>query len=531
MSSVEIHPDEAPEQPAGRLLPFARKPWLLTGGVVVLIAAVAKLLVHLYASRHYGYFTDELYYLACARHLAWGYVDQPPLIAAMTWLGTGLWGESLPAIRLLPALAGVGKILLTGLIARELGGGRFAQGLAAISVLLAPGFLGMDNLLSMNAYEPLFWLGCAYLVLRIVNGGSAKLWLAVGALSGLGLLNKHSMLIFGFGLVVGLVLTRERRCFRSRWFWLGMLIAFLIFLPNLIWNMQNHFPFLELQANIRRDGRNVQLGPWTFFVQELRAMLPLSLPIWLGGLWFFFAAKRGKAFRALGWACVVTFAVIYVFNPRVYYIWPAFPILFAGGSVLWEQWLRGPKLRWVGWGYVGLMVLMSAVFAPMLLPVLPVETYLRYVKVLHMEQPAIEKWQLGPLPQIYASQFGWEEMAAEVARVWETVPPEERGKTGIFAQNFGQAGAIDLFGKKYGLPDAISGHQSYFLWGPRGYTGESMIVIQGRQAELEKVYASVEKRGHVDHPYSMPREHGDVFYCRGLKTPLPQMWPLVKNWH
>ena len=227
----------------------------------MLCAAIAKLLIHLYANRYYGYFTDELYYLACARHLAWGYVDQPPLIAAVARLEMFLWGDSLSAIRFLPALAGVGKVILTGLLARELGGGRFAQGLAALSVLFAPGFLGMDNLLSMNAFEPLFWLGCAYLVIRIVRTGNEKLWLWFGLLSGLGLLNKHSMLIFGFGIVIGLILTRERVCFRSRWIWLGAALALLIFLPNLIWNIQNHFPFLELQANIRRDGRNVQLRP------------------------------------------------------------------------------------------------------------------------------------------------------------------------------------------------------------------------------------------------------------------------------
>ena len=203
------------------------------------------------------------------------------------------------------------KIILTGLIAREMGGGRFAQGLAALAVLLAPGFLGMDNLLSMNVFEPLFWLGCAYVLMRIVKTGNQRLWLWSGLWAGLGLLNKHSMLIFGLGLVVGMVLTRERRCFRSPWFWMGMLIAVLIFLPNLVWNIQHHFPFLELQANIRRDGRNVALGPWAFFIQECASMLPLTVPIWFGGVWFLFGDARGKQFRALGWACMVTFGVIY----------------------------------------------------------------------------------------------------------------------------------------------------------------------------------------------------------------------------
>jgi hypothetical protein len=177
------------------------------------------------------------------------------------------------------------------------------------------------------------------------------------------------------------------------------------------------------------------------------------------------------------------------------------------------------------------MILLGVALAPMLLPVLPPETYIPYAAALHVESPAIEKWKLGPLPQVYASQFGWEEMVATVAGVYNSLPPDVRPKTAIFAQNFGQAGAIDLFGPKYGLPKAISGHQNYFLWGPRDYTGESVIVMQGRQDQLEQVYASVEWRAHVSHAYSMPREHFDVFYCHGLKGSLKQMWPSVKNWH
>ena len=197
MSSIQSLPAETPV--ATSHSSKLAKTWLLTGGMVVLCAAIAKLLIHLYASRHYGYFTDELYYLACGRHLAWGYVDQPPLIAAIAWLGTCCGASRCPRFGSFRRWPGAGKIILTGLIARELGGGRFAQGLAALAVLLAPGFLGMDNLLSMNVFEPLFWLGCAYFVLRIVRTGNQKLWLWVGVLSGLGLLNKHSMLIFGFG--------------------------------------------------------------------------------------------------------------------------------------------------------------------------------------------------------------------------------------------------------------------------------------------------------------------------------------------
>lgn len=508
-----------------------RRPWLLAAGIFVFTAAAAKLLLHLYAGRHYGYFVDELYYLACAEHLAWGYVDQPPLIAFITRMVRATLGDSLPALHLLPALAGAGKVLLTGLLTRELGGRRFAQGLAALCVLLAPGFLALDNWLSMNPFEPLFWMGCAWLAIRMIKAGNPKLWLWFGLLAGIGLENKYSMLIFGFGMVAGLLATPERCHLRTAWLWAGGLLAFLIFLPNLIWNIQHSFPFLELQRNIQRSGRNVDLTPLQFLLQEILMMHPLAAPIWLAGLWFLFFQHDGKPFRALGWAFLVTAALILAFNPRVYYLFPAFPMLFAAGAVMWESWLDRPRPQWIKRAYVALLILTGAVISPMAAPVLPAATYIRYAAALSLQQPSIETHQLGPLPQLYADQFGWEEMAAEVARIYNALPAEVRARTAIFAQNYGQAGAADLFGSKYGLPKAISGHQAYFLWGPRDYTGESMIVMADRQEHLETLFAHVEKAGHVGHPYSMPHEHFDIFYCRGMKQPLQDAWPGVKNWN
>ncbi len=502
----------------------------LTATGVILGISICKLLIYLYAGRHYGYFVDELYYLACSRHLDWGYVDQPPLIAFITWITRSLLGDSLPAIRFLPALAGACEVALTAFIARELGGNRFAQGLAGLAVLVAPGILGGDNLLTMNAFEPLFWMGCALLVIRIVKTGNQKLWVWFGIVAGIGLENKYSMLIFGAGIVFGLLLTPHRRALASPWFWMGGAAAFLIFLPNLLWNIQHHFPFLELEENIRRSGRDVRLGPLAFFWQEILTMHPLTLPIWLAGLWFYFFSNSGKPFRTLGWASVFTAFVIVALSPRVYYLFPAFPLLFAGGAVTWEDWLKRPQLlRWkVAW--LALMVATAAIFAPIALPILPPEKYVRYTNALHLAPPAIETHRLGPLPQIFADQFGWEEMTATVARVYNSLPAEVRAKTAIFGQNYGQAGAIDLFGPKYGLPPAISGHQSYFLWGPRDYTGESVIVMAGREADLESRFTSVQRVASVYHPYSMPYEHFDVFYCRGLKQPLNEIWPQVKNW-
>ena len=498
----------------------------LSARTLVAGIAACKLLVHLHVGRHYGYFVDELYYLACSRHLDWGYVDQPPLIALATWLVRALLGDSLPAIRLLPALAGAAEVVLTALIARELGGKRFAQGLAALAVLVAPGFLIFSGLLTMNALEPLFWMGCALLFIHIVKTGNQKLWIWFGILAGLGLENKYSMLIFGAGLVAGLLLTEQRRLLRSPWIWVAGAIAFVIFLPNLLWNIQHNFPFLELQANIRRNGRDVALGPLAFFGQETLAMLPVSLPIWLAGLWFYFFSAAGRPFRALGWAWVFTAAVIVARSPRIYYLFPAFPLLFAAGGVVFESW----RLRWLKLAFPAMMVAAGVALAPLAIPVLRPETYIRYTRALQLDQPRIENHELGPLPQIFADQFGWEEMVATVARVYNSLPPGVRVKTAIFASNYGQAGAIDLFGPKYGLPPAISGHQSYFLWGPRDYTGESVLVMQGRLSDLERLYSSVEKVARVYHPYSMPYQNFDVFYCRGLKQPIQKLWPRVKSW-
>ena len=500
----------------------------LTAGGVILCLAACSVLAHGYDGWHYGYFRDELYYLACSRHLDWGYVDQPPLIALIAWMVRSAIGDSLPAIRLLPAVAGACEVVLAALIAREFGGKRFAQGLAALATLVAPGILATQAFLSMNAFEPLFWMGCAWILIRIVKTGDQKLWIWFGILAGFGLENKYSMLIFGAGIVLGLLLTPQRRVFASPWLWIGGAIAFLIFLPNLLWNIQHHFPFLELQANIRRSGRDTPLTPLAFFGQEVLAMHPLTLPLWVAGLWFFFVTQSGKLFRSLGWAWVFTAAVIVTFSPRVYYLFPAFPILFAAGAVIWEGWLQ-PRSVW-RFAWPSLLVATGALLAPLAIPVLPPETYIRYTQALHLAPPPIETHRLGPLPQVFADQFGWEEMAATVTRVYDNLPAEVRPKTAIFAQNYGEAGAIDMFGPKYGLPSAISGHQSYFLWGPRGYTGESVIVMNGQQKDLESRFAEVQKMASVYNPYSMPYEHFDVFYCRGLKWPLKEVWPQVKNW-
>ena len=505
--------------------------YLDAGILAVLALAAIKLGIHLYASRNYGYFVDELYYLACSDHLDWGYVDQPPLVALILKIERWLFGDSLTAIRLVSALAGAAKVFLTGLIARELGGKTFAQILAALAVLAAPGFLAIDSFFSMNPIEALLWTACALVLVRIIKTGNQKLWLWFGLLAGIGLENKHSILVWGAAIVAGLLLTPQRRFFRSPWIWVSGLLAGLIFLPNLIWNVQHHFPFLELQENIRRSGRNVSQTPFSFLGQEILSMNPVSLPIWLAGLWFYFLSKMGKPFRALGWAWVFAAVIIFILDPRVYYLFPAYPVLFAGGSVASELWIGQVRLKWVKIAYAVLIAIVAVILAPFVVPVLPVETYIQYSSALNFQPPAIEKHKLGPLPQLYADQFGWEEMVMTVAGIYNSLPADIRARTAIFAQNYGQAGAIDFFGPKYQLPKAISGHQNYFFWGPRDFTGESVIVLQDTQETLEEKFAEVHKVGTVFHPYSMPYQHYDIFYCRNLKRPLKEMWPELKQWH
>jgi hypothetical protein len=497
---------------------------------IVLAIAAAKFALQFYTSHRYGYFVDELYYIACSDHLAWGYVDQPPLIALAIHIERLLFGDSLAALRFFAVLSGVAKVIVTALLARELGGRIFAQGLTALILLIAPAFLAADSLMTMNSFEPLIWTGCAYIAVRAIHSGNPKLWLWFGLLAGIGLENKHSMLIFGAGVVAGLLLTPQRRFFASPWIWIAGLIAFLIFLPNLLWNIQHHFPFLEIQANIRARGRDVSLSPLAFFSQEFLLMLPLSAPVWIVGLWFYLGSEKGKPYRALGWAWIFCAVAILALSPRVYYLFPAFPLLFAAGSVQWENWLAAPRWRPLKIAHATFMIAMAAAMAPLATPVLSAENYIQYTRAIHVSPPALENHQLGPLPQLYADQFGWKEMTEVVARAYNNLPANVRARTAIFGQNYGQAGAIDFFGPHYGLPKAISGHQNYFLWGPHGYTGDSMIVLDDRQSHLEELFSSVEKVGHVEHPYSMPYEHFDVFYCRGIKTPLAELWPKVKNW-
>ena len=503
----------------------------------VYLIALAYLVLHLATSTRYGYFRDALYYLACSEHLSFGYVDQPPLIAVFAWVARHTLGTSLPALIFWPALAGAARVVLTAAFARELGARLFGIALAA-ALAATPGvWWVIDHQFAMNAFEALFWTGCAYVILRLIKTENPKLWLAFGAIAGVGLENKYSIAIFGFALLAGLLLTRRRRLLFTPWIIAGGAIAFLIFLPNLIWNVEHHWPFLELMHNIRVTGKDINLPPGKYLRQQILMMNPFTFPFWLAGLFFLFFTSQGK-YRALGWAFLITIALFLFTHGKDYYSAPAYTMLLAAGAVPTERLVASARLSALSKLRLGLriacflwLVIGIVPLLPLVLPVLPIDTFLRYQSHLPFEVPKTEKSFVGAaLPQYYADEFNWPEMVAKVSDVYHSLSPEEQAKTAIFCDNYGEAAAVDFFGGRYGLPKAISGHQSYFFWGPRNYTGEIVIVVGQNEKDLRNEFESVTVAATQSNPYAFWYETQPILLCRGLKWNLQTGWQRVKHW-
>src|ERR1044072_389264 len=303
----------------------------------VYVIALGYFTLHLLTSTRYGYFRDALYYLACSEHLAFGYVDQPPLIAVLGWFARHTLGTSLPALLFWPALAGALRIILTAVFARELGAGKFGTSLAA-ALAATPGvWWVIDHQFAMNSLEPLLWGGLAYVVLRLINTANPKLWVAFGAIAGVGLLNKYSIVFFAAAVLAGLLLTRQRKLLFTPWILAGGALALVIFSPNLIWNIQHHWPFLELMQNIRATGKDVILSPGMYLVQQVLMLNPVSFPFWFGGLLFYFFSRDAKNYRNFGWTFVITILAFMITHGKDYYSAPAYVMLFAAGGVATER--------------------------------------------------------------------------------------------------------------------------------------------------------------------------------------------------
>ncbi|MGH9366843.1 MAG: glycosyltransferase family 39 protein [Thermoanaerobaculia bacterium] len=490
------------------------------------LLAGAKLLVHVVTADRYGYFRDELYFLDLARHLDWGYVDTAPLIAVYAKIA--LWlGGSLPVLRSIAAVAGAGRVALTMLLARELGGGRFAQGLAGLCALAAPIYLSTDSILTMNGFESLFWMGCVYVLIRIERTGDSRLWMWFGVLAGLGLENKHSMLLFGGAVAAALLLSPERRELAKPWIWLGGAIALLIFLPNAIWQVRHGFPTLEDLENVSRTGKNVVLSPVEFVGQQILLLHPLLFPIWFAGLLSFLIGRLSRL-RMLGLSYVMLLAMMIALKAKNYYSAPIYPMLFASGALALEVWLERRAWSrgrlWPKAAIATYVVAAGAILAPALLAILPPEKLLAYQRRIGVAPPRTEVRHEGPLDQRLGDQFGWEELVADIARIYHSLPPEERVRTGIFASNYGEAGAINLFGPAHGLPPAICAHQNHFYWGPPKRDPENLIWLQWSRAGVEDHCRSVEQAGEHFHPWGMAEENRPIYLCRGLKRPLADYW-------
>ncbi len=515
-------PNGRPEPDASALPPLAL-------GTLLALCAV-KLLIHIFTSlRHYGYFRDELYYLDMARHLDWGYVDSAPLIAIYAKIAL-LMGGSLAALRIIPALAGAALIALTMLIVRELGGGRYAQFLAGLCILLCPAVLMMDSLFTMNSIEPLFWMGCIWVVARILRTGDSRLWLWFGVLAGFGLENKHSTLSFGLAVTVALLLTHHRREFARQWIWIAGAIAVAIFLPNIIWQIRHHFPTIEDLANVRREGKNVVLAPLAFVKEQILDQGPLLLPVWLAGLVWFLRERR---WRVLGWTFVVFFVLMEVAHAKNYYVFPIYPMVFAGGAVVIDRWLahRASFTRSAaGAAIAAVIVLASLPPLPMVTWMLPPERLLAYQTRAGFKPAKAEVSHESLLPQPVADQFGWPEMAREVAAIYNSLSPEERAQTGIWAGNYGEAGAINLWGPQYGLPTAYSRHQNHWYWGPPPQVYKNLIVIQWSLEDVRDSCTSFQPFEHYQR-FGMGEENRPIYLCRGTKFDIQKIWWNEHHWN
>ncbi|MEO8189877.1 MAG: glycosyltransferase family 39 protein [Acidobacteriota bacterium] len=501
---------------------------------LMLALPAVKLALHLATANRYGYFRDELYFLDLGRHLDWGYVDCSPLVAVYAKVAL-LLGGSLFALRAIGGVAGAAVVAVTLLLARELGGRRYAQLLAGLCVLLAPIYLGEASLMTMNVFEPLFWMGCVWALLRIIRTGDSRYWIAFGIFAGMGLENKHSTLFFGAAVVIGLLLSRDRRELARRWIWIGGAIALLLFLPNILWQVRHGFPTLEDLQNVKRSGKNVVLSPIEFVKQQIEFLHPLLAPIWIAGLVSLLAGRRSRA-RAIGWTYVALLALMIGAKAKNYYLAPIYPVLFAAGAVAIEDWLE--RRRWSAgrlWPKAAIAVLVVIVtvpFIPAVLPFLSPEKMLAYQRRLGVAPQKTEIRHDGPLEQRLSDQFGWPELASDVARIYRSLPPEERARTGIFASNYGEAGALNLYGPALGLPAPICAHQNHYFWGPPKNEPENLIWLQWSRKGVEDHCRSVEQVGEHFHPWGMAEENRPIFLCRGLKHTIAEYWtPDFKHWN
>jgi hypothetical protein len=505
-------------------------PPLARGPLVGLLAATTAL--HLTAITRYGWFRDELYYLSCAKRLAWGYVDQPPLSIALLAVWRALFGATLAGVRAPALFVGLLTIVVTMQLTRALGGGRWAQFLAGLCIVTAPIQRAIAHYYSMNAFDLLAWPLASLALIRALRRDRTPDWIALGVVLGLGLLNKLSMVWCAGGLAIGLLATPLRARLATRGPWLAAAVAAALFAPHLVWQIRHGWPTLEWIHNATAH-KMLSVSLLGFAVNQLVLANPLAAPVWITGLVSGLRGRQGAEGRALGIQYVAVFVLLVLSRSvRVEYLGPAYATLFALGAVALERVTAAPaRTRWRP-AFALPPIVGLALLLPLVLPALPVGEFVRYQTSLGMTPHTEERHRMGLLPQHYADMFGWPEMEAGVARACATLTPEERQHAVIYVQNYGEAGAIELLGERDHLPPVICAHNNWWLWGPGATDGSVIVVVGADHADEVRDFRSYTVVDTVGHTLAMPYERDlEVGVGRGLRFPLQGAWARMKNYN
>jgi Dolichyl-phosphate-mannose-protein mannosyltransferase len=483
----------------------------------LLLLALGGILIHILLNGQYGFHRDELDILMNARQLDWGYVAYPPLTPFIARLGLELFGDSLRWLRLFSAIAQGIVILLAGLMARDMGGKRTAQVITGIAVFIAPVALTAGTLVQYMAFDYLWWVVVAFFMVRLLATDDTRYWLGVGAGIGLGMMTKYTIAFWVIGLVVAVLVTPARKCLKSKWLWLGAALALLIYLPNLVWQVRHGFISLEfLQAIHTRD---IQWGRSNSFLMDqlYTTTNPFTLPIWGAGLAALLFSDSMKRFRTMAWMFLVTFVLFLFSRGRGYYTAAAYVPLLAAGSVWLVSWLdqRAVKQRQVGMRVIfGLLIVGGLVGIVLVKPVVPVNSPL---------------WQItSEVNGEHLEMIGWQDLTDQVAGIYQTLPDDDKPRTVILAGNYGEAGALDFYGKSYGFPPVISGADSYWYRGYGDTEPETVIVVGFERGYADKFFTDCDLVGRVSNSYGVKNEetthHTGLYICRQPRRPWSEMW-------
>jgi hypothetical protein len=495
----------------------------------IVLAAIAAIL-HGATAWRYGYFRDELYFIASSKHLAWGYVDQPPLVALAALLAAPA-GYHLIALRALPLLAAALTVYLATLLARELGGGPFAQALAGVATLLTPAYLLLGNTLTTTSFEPFSWTLTIYACVRIIRGGRSALWWpALAVAVTFGAYGKYSIGLLVVGLAIGLIATRERRMLATPWVLWAVGLAMFLLSPNLYWQGAHGWPFIEVlrgdaahrpafAGGLALESTNLASNAVSFALEQLIYTNPFAVPIWLTGAIAPFRQTQLRDLRFLSIAYLVIFAVAVALSAKGYYIIGIYASLLAVGAVAIER-----AAAWLRVSLFAASALVGVAAMPLALPLLPIDGLIAYTKALGLtgrDQTAAHVIQ-----PVFAEEFGWERLARDVSHVYSSLPTSERAETAIYADTYGDAGALDFYGPRYGLPPVISSQNAYYLWGTHGYTGRVLIAIGATRLDvLRKYYRSVTLVRTSTEPYKWIVEGpAPIYILRSPVAPLSQIW-------